>query len=287
MPRRATASRKVYRKRRPAGRRPNASGRGFYKGFGKHLGSAIGTGLGSLASAVTGIPGLGAAGSYLGGKAGQLGSQMTGFGSYHIQGANLKRNSLLTPILPNIMNAKYKEGAVIVRNKEYLADVLSATAFTVNTTIPINPGLVGSFPWLSQMADAFEEYEILGMVVYYNTTSGNTTTSQSLGEVVLSTEYNSYAPAPANKQQQLTQIFAVSTVPSQNAIHAIECDPKQNQVSRFYTRSGTPPTGLPLSLTDLGRTTVSVTGCAAAGVTLGELYVDYEIAFYKPKLYTL
>jgi len=261
----------AYRSRRAV------RGRGFYKGFARDLGY----GLGRVGNFFTGRDDLHEKGS----KLGSAFSQITGHGAYDLK--NVKANSLLTPMLPEIMNAKSKEGAVIVRNKEYLADVVSATSFTVNTTIDINPGLSAAFPWLSRVADAFEEYEILGMMIYYNTTSGNTTTSQALGEVVMSTEYNSYAPDPTNKQQQLAQIFAVSTVPSQNCIHAIECSPRQNQLARFYTRAGAPPAGLSLVSTDLGKVTVSVSGCAAAGVTLGEIYVDYEVAFYKPKLYTL
>ena len=269
--RKGMAGKGAYKPRRKVG------GRGFYKGFA----SDLGYGLGRVGNYFTGRNDLHEKGA----KLGTAFSDITGHGAYDL--SNLKMNSLLTPMLPEIMNAKSKEGAVIIRNKEYLADVTSRTTFTINTEIDLNPGLSASFPWLSRIADSFEEYEILGMMVYYNTTSGNTTTSQALGEVVISTEYNSYAPAPTNKQQQLTQIFAVSTVPSQNCMHAIECSPRQNQLARFYTRAGTPPAGLSLVSTDLGKVTISVSGCPAAGVSLGEIYVDYEIAFYKPKLYDL
>jgi len=258
-----------------APRKPRApsgavSGRGFYKGFGADVGTVVG----GLVSRYTGIPGLGDVGRRIGARA----AQATGFGSYNIQ-----KNSLIMPDPPEVHNQRSKEGAMIVSHREYLTDVNGSLAFNIQGTYDLNPGLSDSFPWLSQIANAFEEWEPMGILVEFVTTSGNaiSSTNPALGEIILSTQYNSYAPPFTNKQQMLNQIFAVSSVPSQNVIHPVECKPSQNQVSRFYCRNSSAIGDT--RLYDLGRLSVATSGQQAVNA-IGELWITYQIGFYKPRL---
>ena len=262
------SGRGAYRPKAPA--KPRAvKGRGFYKGFAADLGY----GLGRVGNAFTGRNDLHTAGRAMGTSF----SNVTGLGAYS---HNL--NSLVQAV-PEIVNAKSKEGATIVRHKEYLCDISGSTGFAIKKTIELNPGLVASFPWASQIANAYEEWELLGCLVEFVTTSGNATgANTSLGEVMISSEYNSYNPLFTSKQQMLNQVFAVSGVPSINLIHAIECSPKQNQVARFYVRDGT--SSAPVVLTDLCRTSIATQGQQQAGNILGELWITYEVALYKPRL---
>jgi len=262
----------AYKPRAPV-RKPRAvamRGRGFYKGFA----SDLGYGLGRIGNAFTGRSDLHTAGSAMG----KAFSNVTGMGAYAV------RANSLTQTVPDVVNSKLKEGATIVRHKEYICDIVGATGWTVSKSIALNPALSSSFPWLSQVAGAYEEWEPLGILFEFVTTSGNAVASNntSLGEVIISSDYNTYNASPTNKQQQLNQVFSVSTVPSCSAIHAIECDPRQNQNARFYTRTGS--SSAPLTATDLCTTTVAVQGQQIAGATLGELWVTYEVALYKPIL---
>lgn len=245
------------------------SGRGFYKGFAADLGY----GLGRVGNYITGKDDLHVKGRGLG----QHFANVTGLGAYSM---NL---NTLHQVVPEVANARSKEGATILRHKEYLCDISgSTTGFAIRQQLDLNPGLTDVFPWASQIANAYEEWELLGCLVEFVTTSGNATGSNTaLGEVMISTEYNSYNPPFSNKQQMLNQVFAVSGVPSCNLIHAIECQPKQNQVARFYVRNGS--SSVPIVLTDLGRTTIAVQGQQSTGI-LGELWITYELALYKPRL---
>lgn len=258
-------------RRRAAPRLGKVTGRGMYKGFGRDVGTVIGGAIGGYA----GVPQL----AGLGGRIGAYASKITGYGAY-----NVSRNSLIMQDPPEIMNSRYKEGAVIVRHREYLTDIISSQDFTIQASVDVNPGLLSSFPWLSQVANAFEEWEPSGMIFEFVTSSGSalTGTNPSLGEVMISSQYNSYAPAFTTKQQMLNQIFATSTVPSANSMHPLECKPSQNQVTRFYTRDGAAVGDT--RLYDLCRTTVATSGQLASGNNLGELWVTYEVCFYKPKL---
>ena len=263
------SGRGAYKAKAPAKPRSSAvRGRGFYKGFA----SDVGYGLGRLGNALTGRNDL-----HIGGAAaGSAFSKVTGLGAYA-----MNRNTLVQQV-PEIANAKSKEGATIVRHKEYICDISGSSAFTIHKTIEMNPGLVASFPWASQIANAYEEWELLGCLVEFVSTSGNATGSNTaLGELMISSEYNSYNPLFTSKQQMLNQIFAVSGPPSINLTHAIECSPAQSQVTRFYVRNGT--TTLPIVLTDLCRTSVATQGNQSTNI-LGELWLTFELALYKPRL---
>jgi len=248
------------------------TGRGFYKGFGKDLGRFLG---GSV-SKLTGIPGLSNVGEHLGG----YGSKLTGWGAY-----KLNRNTLITPDVPKMMNAN-KEGFVQIRHREYIGDVLSSNQFNVQYSIPLQPGLVQSFPWLAPIANQFTQWQPNGILVEFVSTSGSAiaSTNNALGEVVMATQYDSIAPPFVNKQQMLNQEFAVSGVPSSNHIHPIECAKQQSQIQNFYTRSNAVPTGSDQRLYDLGVLYIATQGQQQAGVTLGELYITYDILLAKPQL---
>lgn len=256
--------------KKPVRKSKAVQGRGFYKGFGADLGKWIGKG----ASALTGIPAL----DVVGEKLGKWGAGKTGWGEYH-----LSHNSLV-PEVPQIHNPK-KEGSTQIRHKEYIGDILSSVAFKNQYILPINAGLPLTFPWASQIAQNFTQYEINGMLFEYVSTSGDATGSNTgLGEIMMSTNYDSVLPAFTNKQQMLNQEFSISCKPSVNAIHAIECAKDQTTLPLLYTRNAPVPTGTDQRMYDLGVFYLATQGNQTDGQVLGELYVTYDILLYKPLL---
>ena len=114
-------------------------------------------------------------GSWIGHGAQQLVKLVTGFGDYRIQ-----RNSLMPGALepPLIVNEKPFYGGVLVRHREYIADVLATTTFTT-TSYNINAGLLQTFPWFSEVALAFEQYCVHGLIFEFKTMSSDTVLSTS------------------------------------------------------------------------------------------------------------
>ena len=287
--------RRPLRRRAPASSVPQrrVSGQGFYRGFGNHVGRAIG-GLAGAANMGTGgmIPFLTpSTGATIGGDLGRRAAAATGWGAYKLP----RHNSLLMPELPTIRNARTQEGAVVIRHKEYLADVTSSSTALAGavTTYSLQPGLNTTFPWLSSIANAFQEYKINGMLVEFRSTAGDSvsSTNSALGEVVLSTNYNAASPftTTSSKSALMNEEFAVSTKPSQSVIHAIECAASQTPVDKLYTRSATGGTnvmasGTDIRLYDLGVLAVGTYGQQAASVVLGELWITYEVLLYKPRI---
>jgi len=238
------------------------------------LGTAGGAAVGGyLGNPVTG----GAVGNSLGATI----SRWLGAGDYTV-GANtlVQRVGNGSPAIPMMHNAGQ---SVIIRHKEYLGEITSATAFTVRHQYDINPGLSYTFPWLSTIASQFQEYRIKGMVFHYVPTSGMyNSTSSALGSVMIQTSYRSVDAAPTSKIEMLNEYWATESSPAEAFCHPIECDPKENPFNIQYVRTGSLPSGENQLMYDLGRTFVAVSGVSNSTTVLGDLWVTYEVELKKP-----
>lgn len=179
-----------------------------------------------------------------------------------------------------------------VTHREYIQDITSSVPF-IAENFALNPGMIQTFPWLSQIADNFEEWIPEAMIFEYKSMSSasvvNTTNSNpGLGTVVMATQYNSYNPTFASKQQMQNYENAVSTDPSRSMIHAIECERFQSPVQPLYVRTGAlvdnATTRQDLRLYDHGVMTIATTSQQSNNFVIGELWCSYRIRFLKPRL---
>lgn len=214
---------------------------------------------------------------------GQKFADITGVGAYnemdHAAGNYIDQG------VPQVYNDRGSDGAMVVRHREYICDIVSAgSAFNIAFQANINPGNKIMFPWLSDVALKFCQYKLEGLIFHFVSTSGALSTSQALGEIIMAANYNVTDPAFVNKQQMLNEVMAVSKVPAHDAELGIECDRKQTTINQPYIRGLFVPEGQDPRFYDFASVTVATQGQAAAGVTLGELWVSYQIALYKPSL---
>jgi len=242
------------------------------------LGGLGGSALGSLIGQPT-------IGGSIGSGLGATLSRWLGSGDYAV-----RQNSLVTSMKTSgSIPMMHKQGqSVIVRHKEYITDVIAGTgtptAFNVFNTYPLNPGMASTFPWLSTIAQQFQEYTARGIVFHYISTSGESvaSTNTALGSVMCATQYRATAPAFTNKQVMLNEYFSSDGKPSESFCHPIECDPKENPYNVQYVRSGAVSSSEDLKTYDLGEFSIATEGVPSAGVNIGELWVSYEIELRKP-----
>lgn len=212
---------------------------------------------------------------------------LKGHGSYLME--KIKHNVFLRGEPPEIRNLKYREGAVVIRHREYIADVISSSVagqFKVDT-YPINPGMSQTFPWLSTIAAGFEEYVITGMVFEFRSTCSDaiaSSTNLALGTVGLATQYDPLNPTFNNMQQLLAYEYAQQCKVSENAIHMIECARNQTPVTQLYVRTGSQPANSDIRLYDWGTFSIATSGLQGTSVNLAQCWVSYEILLLKPKL---
>jgi len=100
----------------------------------------------------------------------------------------------------------------------------------------------------------------------------------------MATEYNSADDIPyTSKHEMENQEFSNSVKPSKSVIHPIECSKYQNPMNIQYTRAGGVPPNADIRMYDLGIFTIATQGMQDTAGTIGELWVSYEIEFFKPK----
>lgn len=243
---------------------------------GRLAGAALGGYLGGPAGS--------ALGSVLGGAGGHLLGRIFGSGDYVTSGDQVKYNVLANSAqVPQFGHGK---NVVNIRHREYLGDVITSStigAFQL-TDYPIQPGLVGSFPWLAQVCGStFQQYRINGMVFEFRSMSADAlnSTNTALGSVVMATDYDSKDATFTSKQEMENTEFGVSCKPSSCMMHAIECARNQTAVSELYIRAGSVPSGADIRLYDMGRFSIATSGFQAASVNVGELWVSYDITLLK------
>lgn len=221
--------------------------------------------------------------SALGDWAGQKFKDITGYGDY-----TLRKNTLMG--VPGVSNPNDIENAYVVSHKEYLGDVISAS--TPNTfalsAFSLNPGNPRTWEWLSQIACNFEQWVPQGIVFYYKSQSGSALNSvqTNLGTVLMATQYNIYADPFSSRAEMESYEFMTSGVPASDLVHGVECDPSQGAISTFFVDNGIlGQSGPDRRFTDIGTFFVATDGFQGTSVPCGELWVTYQVALLKPKLF--
>jgi hypothetical protein len=235
--------------------------------------------LGKLLGGALGAPGIG---SSLGGLAGKGIGWITGTGAYKTNFDSVKTS------IPSFSG----DETTVITHREYLTDIYSAPNL-VNNVTPFNiqtyalqPGNTGTFSWLAQVAANYEEYDILGMVFCFKSTSGESVAAANttLGTVILATEYDSTKPPFTSKLQMENYHFAMSGKPSESMYHAVECKNSQSTQKHLYIRTSAPATNNDLRWSDYGNFSIATVGQQQSNVNLGELWVTYKVKLYKPRL---
>jgi hypothetical protein len=214
-------------------------------------------------------PGIG--GEY-GRSAGATVSRILGFGDYTVTRNTLKGAPMFGKGSRNIR----------IRHREFIGDMLSSTTFD-NNSFYINPGNQTLFPWLSGIAQSYQQYKIHGMVFCFNTTSATAlnSTNTALGTVMMATNYDVTEEAYVSKAELMSSYFSTSGKPSESLMHAIECNPKERPVDVLFIDHGGEAVG-DRPMFDHGRFQFATAGMQATA-TIGELWVSYDIELMKPR----
>lgn len=203
-------------------------------------------------------------------------SRWLGSGDYELNG-----NTLVTP--GSSIPSMHKESqTVVVRHKEFVGTISGSVGFAVQQELVLNPGILGTFPWLYRIAQCYQEYTFRGMVFHYVPTSGvAVSTNPALGAVMLQTSYRSTDSPPTDKMEMLNEYWSTEGSPASSFIHPIECKPVENPFKVQFVRGHTTLTDSPL-MYDLGVTYVATQGMPADGNPVGDLWVTYEVELRKP-----
>jgi len=188
-------------------------------------------------------------------------------------------------------------GAITVSFKEYLTDIYGnmVDETTVNNfsevQYSINPGLERSFPFLSQFAANFDEYEMKQLVYTYKSTinTDSSTTNGQVGSVIMATNYIVGSAPFTDKNAMLQYHGSSSARVTAVSVHGVECDPAKNSgTPGKYIRSAPVVIGKDEQLYDVGVFNLAISGTpqAFSNQPIGELWVEYTVILRKPKVLT-
>lgn len=171
---------------------------------------------------------------------------------------------------------------VRVCNREYVGDLVSAGAgFAIMMNHIAQPGLAGSFPWLSNSAAAYETYRFHGLVYEYVSTSTNYAATSALGVVVMAAQHRADASGFTSRMAIENSEHCVSARPDRNILYGVEC--VMSAQNEYFVRSGA--TSTPTITEDFSKLTVATSGITAPlGTSLGELWVTYDVELFNPKI---
>jgi len=251
-----TTGRKTPKKRTPFSDAGTIAGRGIGSMFGRgNMGAGIGKWLGS---------GIGS---------------IFGSGDYTLSGPQPSYNVLTSSTqIPKFASSQQTN---VVCHREYLQDIQGTAGFN-NSSFPLNPGMSTTFPWLSTIAQNYQEYRIHGLIFEFRPLITDFITGGAPGVVVMATNYNADAPMFTSKVAMENSEYAVAVKPTNGLIHGIECAVPVTTIPQRYVRTGSVPTGQDLRLYDYGNFQFATQNNPVQN--LGELWVSYCVEFFKPVL---
>lgn len=221
-------------------------------------------------------------------------SMLQGSGDY-VYNSTFPQNSGQSP--PQFSSVPDELGSIMVSYKEYLTDIFGndlETTTGVNFSsvqYNINPGLERSFPFLSQFAQNFDEYDLKQCVYTYKSTinTDSSTTNGQVGSVIMATNYVVGSKPFTDKNAMLQYAGAASARVTDVSIHGVECDPDKLSGTRGkYVRSAPVLVGKTQELYDHATFNLAISGTPAAFANepIGELWVEYTVILRKPKVLT-
>lgn len=213
-------------------------------------------------------------GSWLGSGVGKI----FGSGAYKMSANSLWSTTDQCPVMHSASES------VILRHREYIRDVNSSVAF-VNNEFSINPGLPGTFPFLSTIASNFQEYNFKGLVFEFKSTSADAlnSTNTALGTIAMAVQYRAGATSFTTKQQVLNEMWSADSKPANSFFMPVECAPAECPMDIQYVRTGALGSNDDVKFYDLGKLALSSVGSQATAV-VGELWASYEVCLRKPVL---
>jgi hypothetical protein len=172
-----------------------------------------------------------------------------------------------------------KGDSLIVSHSEYIGDITGSTStFKVASTVSMNPGLSGSFPWLNQIASRYESYKF--RKVHFRFVTERPTTES--GYIALVPDFDPTDSAPVDKQTAFQYQSAAKCAPWENLTQICPLQDLHKRQS-YFVRQGALLSNETLGLYDTGNLFVCVGGNSGI-VNLGELWCDYEVEFMTPQL---
>jgi hypothetical protein len=166
------------------------------------------------------------------------------------------------------------QDSAIITHREFLCDLGGSVPFST-VDFPLNPGLVGSFPWLSRIALNYEKYVFRKLEFHYETA----VSTSAGGTVMLAVDYDASDTPPLNKQTIMAYAQASRSSPWQSCKYSCRPADLKGFTGQRYVRDAAQNGDI--KTFDLGTLFIGTQNTPTTGV--GEIYVSYTVELITPQ----
>jgi len=226
-------------------------------------------------------------------RVGYYGRGKYGAASAYMGRGAYKANGLITggaDTMPRMQHVNDETGSLMVSHRERLMDVFApADSGFHQDVFTVSPGIEKTFPWLSQIAANYEEYELMQCVFEYDGHSlvGINDTLEVQGSLIMATQMN-VKDKPFRDRHEMERFPHASKCAQHGSMaHGVECDPRKIQGDGHrYIRMGGLTKDEDARDFDHAKFTIGQynTPSELAGKEIGQLFVYYTVKLMKPKI---
>lgn len=164
-----------------------------------------------------------------------------------------------------------------VIHREFIGNVTGSVAFAIGSSFSVNPGLPGSFPWLSGIARNWEAYRFRKLRLCYYTRTGTGVP----GSVIMAHDPDASDDAPASEQIMTTYECVKEDAPWKDICLDVRASSLHDIGPRKFVRVAGLAANQDIKLYDSGSLYVATVDGTA--VSWGKLWVEYDVDFYTPQ----
>jgi hypothetical protein len=176
--------------------------------------------------------------------------------------------------------------SISISEDEYITEITVGNApfFNFAQFLPINPGQVVTFPWLSTIAANYEKFRFTELEFYIKPEVTQYTAGTDSGKVIVSIDPDASNQLPSSKRIMEDMELHVDAMPYETLRMRVPKNLLDNTLA-IYVRPGALPGGADIKTYDLGTIFVATQGQTANNM-IGELRVRYKCTLSVPILAT-
>jgi len=199
----------------------------------------------------------------------------------------MRQGVALGKVTSRLPTRMYQDGdAFVVEHDEYVADIYSDAANVFAYEVyDLNPGSAETFPWMSNIAVRYEEFEAVELTPHFETAAPTTAS----GKVILAIDFDPADTTDAGTKQELLNDDKTRSGPLWQSFSQPVDRAKLRK--RLFVHddtidAGTSGAGALARQQDIGHLFVATTATSLGGsVMIGELWIRSRIRLYTPVLH--
>ena len=171
--------------------------------------------------------------------------------------------------------------SIRIRKREYLGAIKGSVGIIIKSLL-INAGEAATFPTLARVAMQYEQYKMNGLIFWYKSTSGESSSvgDTAIGEIIMAQQSDPAELPPTTKSQLVNTDGSVQNKPSLSSCFGFECA----DLPILKVRHGDPHEGNEApTLYDAGKFFLATEGMNVATTRVGELWVTYDVTLIRSR----